>query len=108
MVYPFFSTVYLSLTNWNGVAEAKDFVGFSNYAKMFGDGDVLKAFANNVIWVVLGTVVPVVIGLVLSILIWSGVRGSLFFRTIFFSRSSCRWWSLASCGSGSTILCTGS
>ena len=84
MVYPFFSTVYLSLTNWNGVAEAKDFVGFSNYAKMFGDGDVLKAFANNVIWVVLGTVVPVAIGLVLSILIWSGVRGSLFFRTIFF------------------------
>ncbi len=84
MVYPFFSTVYLSLTNWNGVAEAKDFVGFSNYGRMFGDGDVLKAFANNVIWVVLGTIVPVVIGLVLSILIWSGVRGSLFFRTIFF------------------------
>ncbi len=84
MVYPFFSTVYLSLTNWNGVAEAKDFVGLSNYGRMFGDGDVLKAFANNVIWVVIGTVAPVVIGLVLSILIWSGVRGSIFFRTIFF------------------------
>ena len=84
MVYPFLSTVYLSLTNWNGVAEAKDFVGLANYRRMFGDGDVLKAFANNVIWVVLGTVAPVVIGLVLSILIWSGARGSLFFRTIFF------------------------
>jgi raffinose/stachyose/melibiose transport system permease protein len=84
MAYPFFSTIYLSLTDWNGVAATKNFVGLSNYGRMLGDGDVLKAFANNVVWVVLGTVVPVVIGLVLAILIWSGVRGSLFFRTIFF------------------------
>ncbi len=84
MAYPFFSTIYLSFTDWNGVSPDRNFVGLANYGRMFGDGDVFKAFANNVVWVVLGTVAPVVIGLVLAILIWSGVRGALFFRTIFF------------------------
>jgi ABC-type sugar transport system permease subunit len=84
MAYPFFSTIYLSLTDWNGVAETKNFVGLSNYREMFGDGGVLKALANNVVWVILGTIAPVVIGLVIAILLWSGARGSLFFRTIFF------------------------
>ncbi len=84
MAYPFFSTIYLSFTDWNGVSQDADLVGLENYGRMFGDGDVLRAFANNVVWVVLGTVVPVVIGLVLAILIWSGARGALFFRTIFF------------------------
>ena len=84
MAYPFVSTIYLSFTDWNGVSQDTNFVGLTNYGRMLGDADVYKAFVNNVVWVVLGTVAPVVIGLVLAILIWSGVRGSLFFRTIFF------------------------
>jgi raffinose/stachyose/melibiose transport system permease protein len=85
MVYPFLSTAYLSLTNWNGVAETKDFVGLSNYARMLGDGIALKAFSNNVIWVIIGTIAPVAIGLFEALLVWSGPRrGSLFFQTFFF------------------------
>jgi raffinose/stachyose/melibiose transport system permease protein len=84
MVYPFLNTIYLSFTNWNGVAETKDWVGLSNYARMFGDGVVLKSFFNNVIWVILGTILPVVIGLFLALILWSGAYGSLLFRTLFF------------------------
>jgi raffinose/stachyose/melibiose transport system permease protein len=84
MIYPFLNTIYLSFTNWNGVAETKDWVGLSNYARMFEDGAVLKAFFNNVIWVILGTIVPVVIGLFLALILWSGARASLLFRTLFF------------------------
>ncbi len=84
MVYPFLDTIYLSFTNWNGVADTKHWVGLANYARMFGDGTVLKAFWNNVIWVVIGTISPVIIGLLLALLLWSGVRGSLLFRTIYF------------------------
>ncbi len=84
MIYPFLNTIYLSFTNWNGVAETKDWVGLSNYARMFGDGAVLKSFFNNVIWVILGTILPVVIGLFLALILWSGARGSLLFRTLFF------------------------
>jgi raffinose/stachyose/melibiose transport system permease protein len=84
MVYPFLNTIYLSLTNWNGVAESKDFVGLANYARMVGDGAALKAFFNNVIWVIIGTIAPVAIGLFEALLVWTGRRGALIFRTLFF------------------------
>jgi raffinose/stachyose/melibiose transport system permease protein len=85
MVYPFLYTIYLSFTNWNGVAETKTFVGLANYTRMLGDSAVLKAFYNNVVWVILGTIAPVALGLLEALLVWSGTRrGSLLFRTIFF------------------------
>ena len=84
MVYPFLYTVYLSLTNWNGVDPNKDFVGLANYVRMFGDGAALKSFLNNVIWVIIGTIAPVVIGLFEALVVWSGTRGSIVWRTLFF------------------------
>jgi raffinose/stachyose/melibiose transport system permease protein len=84
MIYPFLNTIYFSFTNWNGIAPQKEWVGLSNYARILGDEVALKAFANNVIWVILGTVSPVVLGLFEALLVWSGVRGSLLFRTLYF------------------------
>ena len=85
MLFPFFATIYLSFTNWDGVSPERDFVGLANYARMFGDATAIKAFVNNVIWVVLGTIAPVVLGLFEALLVWTGSqRGSLFFRTLFF------------------------
>jgi raffinose/stachyose/melibiose transport system permease protein len=84
MAYPFLSTIYLSFTSWNGVAPTKEWVGLTNYARMFTDGVALKAFLNNVIWVVIGTIAPVVFGLFEALLVWSSPRGSLVFRTLFF------------------------
>jgi ABC-type sugar transport system permease subunit len=85
MLFPFFATIYLSFTNWNGVSPERDFVGLANYARMFGDATAVKAFVNNVIWVAIGTIAPVVLGLLEALLVWTGSqRGSLFFRTLFF------------------------
>jgi raffinose/stachyose/melibiose transport system permease protein len=84
MIYPFLNTIYFSFTNWNGVAPQKEWVGLSNYARILGDGAALKALVNNVVWVILGTVSPVVLGLFEALLVWSGVRGSLLFRTLYF------------------------
>jgi raffinose/stachyose/melibiose transport system permease protein len=84
MIYPFLNTIYLSFTNWNGIAPQKEWVGLSNYVRISGEGAALKAFANNIIWVVLGTIAPVVLGLFEALLVWSGARASLLFRTLFF------------------------
>ncbi len=84
MIFPFLSTVYLSFTNWNGVSPNREFVGLSNYARMFGDATAIKAFVNNVVWVAIGTLAPVVLGLFEALLVWSSRRGSLLFRTLFF------------------------
>ena len=84
MIYPFLNTVYLSFTNWDGITANKDWVGLSNYARIFGEEAALKAFVNNIIWVVLGTISPVVLGLFEALLVWSGARASILFRTLFF------------------------
>jgi ABC-type sugar transport system permease subunit len=85
MLYPFLNTFYLSFTDWNGVAPTKNWVGLSNYARMLGDAVALKAFTNNVIWIIIGTIAPVILGLFQALLVWSGpTRGSLLFRTLFF------------------------
>ena len=85
MLFPFFATIYLSFTNWDGVSPDRDFVGLANYTRMFGDATAIKAFVNNVVWVVIGTIAPVVLGLFEALLVWTGSqRGSLFFKTLFF------------------------
>jgi raffinose/stachyose/melibiose transport system permease protein len=84
MIYPFLNTIYLSFTNWDGITADKDWVGLSNYARIFGEEAALKAFVNNIIWVILGTISPVVLGLFEALLVWSGARGSIVFRTLYF------------------------
>ena len=84
VVYPFFYTIYLSLTKWDGAKPVKEFVGFLNYEKLFADPRLWSALSHNFIWIILGTVTPVAIGLFLGVLLWRGVRGMVFFRTVYF------------------------
>ena len=84
MLAPFFSVIYYSFTSWDGSAPVKEWVGLENYSRMIEDSGFREALWHNVIWIVIGTIAPIVIGLVLSILLWSRVRGVLFWRTVFF------------------------
>jgi raffinose/stachyose/melibiose transport system permease protein len=82
-LYPFIRTIYLSMTDWNGVV-APVFTGLQNYQRLLGDSQMWSSLGNNVIWVIVGTAAPIIIGLFLSVVLWSGAKGSLFFRTIYF------------------------
>lgn len=84
LMFPLGSAVYYSLTSWDGVDLTPPFVGLTNYGEMFGDSQVWHALGNNAIWIVLGTIAPIVVGLLLSVVLWSGVRGVLFYRLVFF------------------------
>jgi raffinose/stachyose/melibiose transport system permease protein len=82
---PFVSSLLLSFTDWDGVRAVKGFIGFANYARMSRDPLVALSLSHNLIWVVLGTLAPTVIGLLLAILVWKGrTWGRLVFRTAFF------------------------
>lgn len=83
-IYPFVISFYYSLTDWNGAQPVKNFVGLANYQALFTDKLLGQALYHNVIWVLLGTVSPIAIGLLLGVLLWSGARGLLLFRTIYF------------------------
>jgi ABC-type sugar transport system permease subunit len=84
MVYPFFGTMQLSLTSWDGFADTKDFIGLDNYGVLLGDEAFWNALVHNLIWAVVGTAAPVLIGLPLAIVLWSGARFRLAFRAMYF------------------------
>ena len=84
MVYPFFRSIYFSFTSWNGVALVKEWVGLENYRALIQDGLFWLALQHTVIWVIIGTIAPIVLGMFLAILLWRRPRGFTIFRTFFF------------------------
>lgn len=81
--YPFLRSVYLSFTKWDGIT-APQFTGLENYQRLITDPLMWSSLWNNIIWAFWGTLTPIAIGLVLSVILWTGVKGSIAFRTIFF------------------------
>jgi len=84
VIYPFFVSIYYSLTKWDGAQPVKQFVGLANYARFLSDRLVWQSLQHNVVWIILGTITPIAIGLFLGILLWSGARGIVFYRTVYF------------------------
>ena len=81
--YPFLATVWLSFTQWNGIGTAA-FTGLANYVRLIHDPAMWSALSNNLIWAAIGTATPIFIGLFLAVILWSGARGSIVYRTIYF------------------------
>jgi raffinose/stachyose/melibiose transport system permease protein len=83
-VFPLLSSIYYSLIDYDGVSTNPPFVGLQNFVQMFTDAEVWHALGNNLIWIVIGTISPLVIGLIFALLLWSVRRGSRFYRLALF------------------------
>lgn len=64
LVLPTLRTLMLSFMN----ASSTDFVGFANYLAVFTDRLLVTALRNNLLWVFIGTIVCVGLGLLIAIL----------------------------------------
>jgi alpha-glucoside transport system permease protein len=64
-IYPVLNTIQLSFLDNNSV----NYVGFRNYVRIFQDPTLLEVLRNNVLWLVLATVLTVGIGLVVAVLV---------------------------------------
>jgi len=84
MVWPFLQSFWFAMTDWNGATATKNFVGLANFAELLRDDLFRLALRNNLIWVVVGTISPLVIGMILAMLLWSRPKGFTLFRTVFF------------------------
>jgi raffinose/stachyose/melibiose transport system permease protein len=85
LVYPAFSSLFFSLTDWDGLSPDYHVVGLDNYRAMLKDPVVKQAAVNNLIWSVVTIVVPVVLGLVLAVLLNGKVRGKPVLRMVFYT-----------------------
>ncbi|HXF64366.1 MAG TPA: sugar ABC transporter permease [Caldilineaceae bacterium] len=84
VVYPFVVSIYYSLTDWDGAQPVKRFVGLGNYRDLLSDRLMWEALWHNAIWIAIGTAAPILIGLLLGVLLWTGARGRVVFRTVYF------------------------
>jgi ABC-type sugar transport system permease subunit len=83
-IVPFFQSLVISFTDWDGVSRVREFVGLENYARMLADPLVRVALKHNLIWIVVGTAAPILISLFLSMLLWPSTRGSNLFQGAYF------------------------
>jgi ABC-type sugar transport system permease subunit len=84
LIFPLGSAIYYSFVDFDGVDPSPPFVGLHNYTEMFTDPAMWHALRNNVVWIVVGTLAPLVAGLFLALLLWNVRRGSTLYRTAFF------------------------
>lgn len=66
IVYPLFSGIGLSLTNWDGYSPEKTFIGLTNFAQMFKDANFRLILINTLIYGVGSTAIQQVLGLGLA------------------------------------------
>ena len=85
LVYPAFSSLFFSLTDWDGLSPAYNIVGLENYRAMVDDPVVIRAAINNVIWTVVTIVFPVVLGLALAVTLNGKVRGKPILRMLYYT-----------------------
>ncbi len=64
LVYPALNTIIISFRS----ANASRWVGLANYLYVFTDRTMLTALANNLLWLVFGTLIVVTIGLLIAVL----------------------------------------
>ena len=99
---PLGNALYYSVVDFDGISPNPAFIGLANFKEMVIDPDVWHALGNNVIWIIIGTAVPMVIGLLIALLLWGVRRGSMLYRLASSCPSCCPAWRSASSGAGST------
>ena len=81
---PLGNALVYSVVDFDGISATPPFVGLDNFREMFADDEVWHALGNNAVWIVIGTVAPIVIGLSIALLLWGVQRGSVLYRLCFF------------------------
>ncbi|HET6739168.1 MAG TPA: sugar ABC transporter permease [Kribbella sp.] len=82
-VFPMLNALYYAVVDFDGLDPTPPFVGLGNFTEMFTDPATWHALGNNAIWIAIGTAAPMIIGLLVAVLIWSGGGGATY-RLLFF------------------------
>jgi raffinose/stachyose/melibiose transport system permease protein len=85
-LYGIVRTFQYSTLKWTGMGPASGAasIGLANYARLLQDGHFWHALSNNLLLVVVSVVFQLSIGMVLALILNTGLRGTRFFRTVYF------------------------
>ena len=82
-IYPIFSSLYLSFTNFSLFAKP-DFIGGINYTRLVADPRFLKACQVTITYVLLGVPFQLCFALFLAMMLNRGIPGLQYFRAIYY------------------------
>ncbi len=80
-IYPTYSVVEYSFTDWDGISPQRNFVGFDNYQKLFSDKIFWAAFRNTFVWSAVIIVINVGLGLVIAAMLARVWKARLLIQT---------------------------
>ncbi|MDA4895076.1 MULTISPECIES: carbohydrate ABC transporter permease [unclassified Microbacterium] len=93
VISPFIQAVYYSMTNWTGFSTEMDFVGVSNFVRLFQNETFLQAMGNNALLAIVVPLITLTIALIFASMITvggpshgqvRGLKGSSFYRVVSF------------------------
>lgn len=82
--YCIIDTVVVSFTDWDGMSDTFNWVGVSNYVKMFKDKVFWTSVTNNLIFFAGTVFIQAFLGFVLAVLLKKKLPGSNIFKAIYF------------------------
>lgn len=82
---PILETFRSSFFEWSNLGKNSQWVGLANYLALFDDSSFLKAFSNNLFFIIFYSIIPILLGLLLaSLLSRHPIPGFTLFRTVLF------------------------
>lgn len=84
IIIPFFFGLYYSMTDWNGVNNTVNFIGFKNFKTLLSSPEFLYSFLITIGYTVINIVLVNIVSFGLSLMVTSKLRRRNFYRAGFF------------------------
>ena len=85
VVIPLVYGIYLTMTDWTGVAKVKNFIGLKNFAGVMHDKQFWVSLVLTFKYVIVVVILVNVIAFAIAYLLTRGIKGQNFFRAGFFT-----------------------
>ncbi|MGD9938930.1 MAG: carbohydrate ABC transporter permease [Clostridia bacterium] len=84
IIIPFFFGLYFSMTDWNGINNAANFVGLKNFRYLLSTPDFLYSFLITIGYTIISILFVNIVSFTLSLIVTSKLRRRNFYRAGFF------------------------
>ena len=82
-IWPFIQGLFLSFCRF-GTTRDWDWIGFTNYTKIFNDRQFLYSFGYTALWTIVSVVLINVLAFTVAYALTQNIKGTNIFRTVFF------------------------
>lgn len=83
-IYPMIWAITKSWYFYNGISSDTRFVGWENFIRLFSDGEYWQTLANTFLFAIMKIPIELPIALLLAVLLNQKLKGTGFFRTMFY------------------------